>query len=872
MRFYELDDGRITIDGIDTRDLPRDALRRAFGMVLQDTWLFHGTIRENIAYGRLDATEEEIRAAAEAAHVDHFVRTLTDGYDTVIDDDATNVSAGEKQLLTIARAFLADPPILILDEATSLGRHPDRGPDPARDVAADEGPDDVRDRPPPVDDPRRRHDPRHGARPDRRAGQPRAAARPAAAPTPTSTRASSPGPLPRPSETVAQSARHRGVAGCAPRSRTLRCARLRCSPAPGADARLRDERSHGRDERSRVGGTAGTGHPIGGLIPPAGTGSLRPPPDAMRPAIRIVRRGAFAPAPQGDRLDPVLQPRRPASPPRRSRAARRALFALAASALVAALVAPAAAAASAASRAPQLKTIHPTSAAAKNHKTVPRRRPRHLPARDEQGGPHVGPPLRPRDPGRGAVAAVRCGREGHAAVGRLGRHGDRRPRAAPGGPLGGAGLRPPDGRQLERPVADRRRSGHGPMWGLLSGSSSPANPYGSGAIGAWAQGVTGSHNIVVGVVDEGIQVDHPDLAANIWTNPWDPPNGLDDDGNGYVDDVHGWDFKHNDNSVYDGPATDDHATHVAGTIGAVGGNGTGVVGVNWNVTLISAKFLEGTGDTADAIRAIDYLTDLKVRHGLQIVASNNSWGGGGFEPGPDRRDQPRRRPGDPVRRRERKRRSERRWRGRVLSGGRQVRQALPVRCARGWDCIVSVAAITKTGALASYSNFGTVSVDLGAPGSDILSTYPPSQYAWIDGTSMAAPHVTGAARPARFLQLRPDAEPAPGGPARRGDDDAVAGRQDLDRQTAEHRRPDLRLLLPVRPADRDRDRAVGDRRRVDLRRDRLVQPRRDRPGRQRLQRRRDVRASGVSAGSPAAAPGHTPCRSPRPRRPRARSR
>ena len=119
MRFYEIDAGRITIDGIDTRDITRDDLRRSFGMVLQDTWLFHGTIRENIAYGRLDATEEEILAAADAAHVDHFVRTLPDGYDTVIDDDASNVSAGEKQLLTIARAFLADPPILILDEATS---------------------------------------------------------------------------------------------------------------------------------------------------------------------------------------------------------------------------------------------------------------------------------------------------------------------------------------------------------------------------------------------------------------------------------------------------------------------------------------------------------------------------------------------------------------------------------------------------------------------------------------------------------------------------------------------------------------------------------------------------------------------------------
>jgi ATP-binding cassette subfamily B multidrug efflux pump len=119
MRFYDVDKGRITVDGIDTRELSRDDLRRRFGMVLQDTWLFHGTIRDNIAYGREGATEEEIMAAAEAAHVDHFVRTLPDGYDTVIDDDATAVSAGEKQLLTIARAFLADPTILILDEATS---------------------------------------------------------------------------------------------------------------------------------------------------------------------------------------------------------------------------------------------------------------------------------------------------------------------------------------------------------------------------------------------------------------------------------------------------------------------------------------------------------------------------------------------------------------------------------------------------------------------------------------------------------------------------------------------------------------------------------------------------------------------------------
>ena len=119
LRFYEIDAGTISVDGIDIRDVTRDNLRRTFGMVLQDAWLFGGTIRENIAYGREDATEEEILAAARAANVDHFVRTLADGYDTVLNDDASNVSQGEKQLLTIARAFLADPQVLILDEATS---------------------------------------------------------------------------------------------------------------------------------------------------------------------------------------------------------------------------------------------------------------------------------------------------------------------------------------------------------------------------------------------------------------------------------------------------------------------------------------------------------------------------------------------------------------------------------------------------------------------------------------------------------------------------------------------------------------------------------------------------------------------------------
>ncbi|MFD0785587.1 ABC transporter ATP-binding protein, partial [Micromonospora azadirachtae] len=119
MRFYELDAGRITLDGVDTSTMRRDDLRGRIGMVLQDTWLFGGTIRDNIAYGRPDATEEEILAAARATFVDRFVRSLPDGYDTVIDEEGSNVSAGEKQLITIARAALAEPSLLILDEATS---------------------------------------------------------------------------------------------------------------------------------------------------------------------------------------------------------------------------------------------------------------------------------------------------------------------------------------------------------------------------------------------------------------------------------------------------------------------------------------------------------------------------------------------------------------------------------------------------------------------------------------------------------------------------------------------------------------------------------------------------------------------------------
>ena len=119
MRFYDVTTGAIRVDGVDIRELTRGGLRRMFGMVLQDTWLFSGTIRDNIAYGREGASEEAIVQAAKAAQADHFIRTLPENYRTLINEEATNLSQGQKQLLTIARAFLADPAILILDEATS---------------------------------------------------------------------------------------------------------------------------------------------------------------------------------------------------------------------------------------------------------------------------------------------------------------------------------------------------------------------------------------------------------------------------------------------------------------------------------------------------------------------------------------------------------------------------------------------------------------------------------------------------------------------------------------------------------------------------------------------------------------------------------
>jgi subtilisin family serine protease len=275
---------------------------------------------------------------------------------------------------------------------------------------------------------------------------------------------------------------------------------------------------------------------------------------------------------------------------------------------------------------------------------------------------------------------------------------------------------------------------NGSLWGMYGDATSPTNVFGSQAAEAWAAGKTGSSSVYVGVIDEGAQFAHKDLAANFWINPFDPIDGTDNDSNGYIDDVHGWDFDGKNNTTYDG-TQDDHGTHVSGTIGAVGGNGIGVAGINWNVTIISAKFLgRRGGTTANAIKAVDYITDLKTRHNLNIVATNNSWGGGGFSQGLK----------DAI---------DRAGAKEILfiaaAGNSGTNNDVTASYPSGYIStnIIAVASITNTGALSSFSQYGLTTVDIGAPGSGIYSTLPNSagnNYGSYSGTSMATPHVTGA--------------------------------------------------------------------------------------------------------------------------------
>lgn len=289
-------------------------------------------------------------------------------------------------------------------------------------------------------------------------------------------------------------------------------------------------------------------------------------------------------------------------------------------------------------------------------------------------------------------------------------------------------------------VSDDPYYTNGSLWGMYGAATSPSNQYGSQAGAAWAAGKTGTNTVWIGIIDEGYMHTHEDLSANAGTNPGETAgNGIDDDDNGYVDDVYGWDFDGNNNTVFDGVA-DDHGTHVAGTIGGVGGNGKGVAGVVWTVKLLNAKFLgKRGGTTANAIKAVDYFTDLKTHHGLNLVATNNSWGGGGFSAGLY----------DAI---ERANAADILF---IAAAGNNTNDndATPSYPASYSNTnIIAVASITGTGALSSFSNYGATTVDIGAPGSGIYSTVPKrssgkivSGYASYSGTSMATPHVSGAA-------------------------------------------------------------------------------------------------------------------------------
>lgn len=298
-------------------------------------------------------------------------------------------------------------------------------------------------------------------------------------------------------------------------------------------------------------------------------------------------------------------------------------------------------------------------------------------------------------------------------------------------------------------VANDPLYANGSQWGLygadLAGATGPTgttNPYGSNAEVAWAAGATGSARVYVGIIDQGIQASHPDLAANVWVNPYDPADGIDNDGNGFIDDVHGWDFLNNDNTVDDGGEW--HGTPVAGIAGAVGGNGVGVSGVAQQVGLISTKFMGSYGSISGVIRSLDYLTDLKLRHGVNVVAANISWNSGSYYSQLLHESILRAARADILF---------------VAAAGNNgfdtdVTLSYPANyttltgtlneTAAPFEAVLTVAALDSAGGLAGFSNRGAQTVDLAAPGVDIVSTTPGSGYGGGSGTSFATPFVTGA--------------------------------------------------------------------------------------------------------------------------------
>lgn len=264
------------------------------------------------------------------------------------------------------------------------------------------------------------------------------------------------------------------------------------------------------------------------------------------------------------------------------------------------------------------------------------------------------------------------------------------------------------------------------LWGL-NNSGTPAADISAPEI--WDL-TTGSTQVVIGAIDTGIDYNHPDLAANIWRNANEVANGADDDGNGYIDDIHGWNFNTDDNSPMDGQG---HGTHTAGTIGAVGNNGVGVAGAAWRCRIIPLKFLDnsGYGVISDAAEALNYVAMLR-RQGVNIKVTNNSWGGGGYSS--------------------------------MFKECLEENAALDIlfMAAAGNESrnnditpfypasytvanVLSVAATDSSDGLAYFSHYGSNSVHLAAPGLTVFSTLPDSRYGTMSGTSMATPHVTGVA-------------------------------------------------------------------------------------------------------------------------------
>jgi subtilisin family serine protease len=300
-----------------------------------------------------------------------------------------------------------------------------------------------------------------------------------------------------------------------------------------------------------------------------------------------------------------------------------------------------------------------------------------------------------------------------------------------------------------RPTAVPNDPSFTDQWGLRNTGQSGGSRGGDiAAVAAWDV-TTGSRSVVVAVIDSGFDYTHPDLAANAWRNPGEVPgDGLDNDGNGFVDDVHGWDFANDDADPMD---DDGHGTHVAGTIGAVGDNGVGVTGVSWQVSIMGLKFLdaEGSGSISDAIAAISYATRMRREFGVNVVATNNSWGGA------DR---------------------SLALRAAIAEGGAagilfvtaagndgvngDRRANYPAN--EDLDAVIAVTATNRSNRLPAFATYGPVHVDLAAPGAAIRSTVPGGGYATFSGTSMAAPHVTGT------IALLATANPAASATAIRG--------------------------------------------------------------------------------------------------------